>query len=106
MQPSIRILSFISALALAVVLGAGVATAKQPDGDAFVPMRANAAHSQRPGGGGQANNLSSRGGSVQTATKVYISYWGPEWQTGFGPSAHTSAAAQSYVQGFFSNVGG
>ena len=106
MHPWVRIFSFLSALTLAVVLGAGVATAKQPDGDAFVPMRANAQHSQRPGGGGQTNLLSSRGGNVQTATKVYISYWGPEWGTGFSTGGRASSAAQTYVEGFFGNVGG
>ncbi|MGZ6255729.1 MAG: hypothetical protein ACXWMB_01785 [Candidatus Limnocylindria bacterium] len=53
------------------------------------------------------NNLSSHGGPVQTSPKVYISWWGPEWSgSGFSTGGYTSAQAQTYNTGFFSNVGG
>jgi hypothetical protein len=52
------------------------------------------------------NNLSSHGGPVQTTPKVYISWWGPEWGTGFSTGTYSSATAQTYNTGFFSNVGG
>lgn len=106
MRLSVRVLSFLSALTLAVILGAGVATAKQPDGDAFVPLRPNAAHSQRPGGGGASNLLSFRGGNVQISTDVYIVFWGAEWNSTTGPNNHTNQNAMDYVSRFFTNVGG
>jgi serine protease len=60
------------------------------------------------GGGSpfKSKSLSFRGGSVQTATKVYISYWGTEWSSGFSTGGYSSATAQTYVQTFFGNVGG
>lgn len=54
------------------------------------------------------SNLSSHGGAVQTALtpRVYISWWGPEWSTGFTTGSYTSAQAQTYNTDFFGNVGG
>jgi hypothetical protein len=54
----------------------------------------------------RTKNLSFHGGSVQIGTQVFISYWGPEWATGFLTGGYTSAQAQTYVETFFSNVGG
>jgi hypothetical protein len=51
-------------------------------------------------------NLYSSGGPVQTNAKVYLSYWGPQWASGFGTGGYTSAQAQTYIQDFFANVGG
>lgn len=47
-----------------------------------------------------------QGGSVETAPKVYISWWGSQWSTGFSTGGYTSAKAQTYITGFFSTVGG
>ncbi len=52
------------------------------------------------------NNLSSHGGPIQVTPKVYISWWGPEWASGFTTGGYTSATAQTYNTNFFSNVGG
>jgi serine protease len=52
------------------------------------------------------NNLSSGGGAVQTTPAVYISWWGPEWSTGFSTGGFTSAQAQTYVGDFFGGIGG
>jgi serine protease len=52
------------------------------------------------------NNLSSHGGAIQVTPKVYISWWGPEWGSGFSSGGYSSAQAQTYNTGFFSNVGG
>jgi hypothetical protein len=52
------------------------------------------------------NNLTYHGGPVQVTPKVYISYWGSAWATGFSSGGYTSAQAQTYVQDFFNNVGG
>ena len=54
-----------------------------------------------------ANNLLYQGGAVQSGSpKVYISWWGSQWSTGFSTGGYTSAQAQAYVTGFFTNVGG
>ncbi|HEX9070206.1 MAG TPA: hypothetical protein VF807_15660, partial [Ktedonobacterales bacterium] len=47
-----------------------------------------------------------QGGSVETAPLVYISWWGSQWNTGFSTGGYTSAQAQAYITGFFTNVGG
>src|SRR5256714_15394814 len=46
------------------------------------------------------------GGAVQTAPAVDISWWGPEWSTGFSTGSYTSTQAISYTTDFFNNVGG
>jgi len=51
-------------------------------------------------------NLTYHGGPVETAPAVYISWWGPEWGSGFSSGGYTSAQAQTYSTNFFSNVGG
>src|SRR5262249_10461629 len=61
------------------------------------------------GAGGQAvtNSLMTyHGGPISAAPVVYINYWGSLWNTGFSTGGYTSAQAQTYVNGFFGNVGG
>ena len=57
-----------------------------------------------------ANNLIYHGGLVETVPSVYLVYWGTEWQQGFsftaGSFTYTSATVQTYVNSFFTNVGG
>ncbi len=65
----------------------------------------------RPRGAGihaaSTSNLAYGGGSVETSSpKVYISWWGSQWATGFTTGVYSSAQAQTYVTGFFGNVGG
>ena len=50
--------------------------------------------------------LTYGGGPVETTPAVYIVYWGPQWSSGFSTGGYTSAQAQTYMQDFFSNVGG
>ena len=57
-------------------------------------MRTFKAHTARPHGG---SNLLYHGGPVSTAAAVYIVFWG-DWSS--------ATSAQSYVNGFFNNVGG
>jgi hypothetical protein len=47
-----------------------------------------------------------QGGAVETAPKVYISWWGSQWNTGFSTGGYSSATAQTYIKDFFSGVGG
>jgi serine protease len=64
-------------------------------------------HAKVPAGRPKAtNNLTYQGGPVETAPVVYISWWGPQWGTGFSTGGYTSAQAQTYVSDFFANVGG
>ncbi len=51
-------------------------------------------------------NLVYQGGAVETTPLVYISWWGSQWNTGFSTGGYSSAKAQAYIEGFFSNVGG
>ncbi len=52
------------------------------------------------------SNLVYSGGPVSLTPTVYISWWGSQWNTGFSSGGYTSAQAQTYVTGFFGNVGG
>jgi serine protease len=58
-------------------------------------------------GASTTSPLTFGGGQVQTTSpKVYISWWGSQWNTGFSTGGYTSAQAQAYMTGFFGNVGG
>ena len=61
------------------------------------------------GGGNPAvtNSLMTyHGGPISSAPVVYINYWGSQWNTGFSTGGYTSGQAQTYINGFFGNVGG
>ena len=68
----------------------------------FFPTRLRWAHDSHT----SSSNLTYRGGSVETSPAVYISWWGPEWSTGFSTGGYGSSQAQSYTTDFFTNVGG
>jgi hypothetical protein len=40
------------------------------------------------------------------ASKVYLVFWGAEWQNGFTRGGYTNIQIIQYIQGFFSNIGG
>jgi hypothetical protein len=46
------------------------------------------------------------GGPVSTAPVVYINWWGTQWNSGFSSGGYSSSQAQTYVTGFYGNVGG
>jgi len=56
------------------------------------------------------NQLLYHGGTVETKPAVYMIFWGPEWANGFsfnvGPYTYTQKTAETYLRGFFGNVGG
>lgn len=88
---------------------AGTATAASAGGGSSMGLfRAKVMAAKGAGHGSpfKSKNLAFRGGSVQISTKVYISYWGPQWATGFSTGGYTSGQAQTYVNTFFTNVGG
>src|SRR5437870_13252138 len=56
-----------------------------------------------PGG---SKDLTYHGGSVETATVAYISLWGsPRTSPGLTTGRLSGAQAQTYVTGFFVNIG-
>src|SRR5258707_15804233 len=67
-------------------------------------MKVNKPAHHKGGGGGVL--LASHGGAIEQAPSVYAIYWGPQWASGSTTGGHTSTEAQSYVQGFFGNLGG
>jgi serine protease len=50
--------------------------------------------------------MTYHGGPISSAPVVYVNYWGSQWNTGFSTGGYTSAQAQTYINGFFGNVGG
>lgn len=108
MRPGTRGATAISAALLLSAALAATATAA-PGGlsgssEAMHVLRARGAATPQAT---SSNNLQYRGGPVQTGSpKVYISWWGSQWGTGFATGGYTSAQAQTYVKGFFNNVGG
>jgi len=67
-------------------------------------MKVNKPAHHKGGGGGVL--LASHGGAIEQTPAVYLVYWGPQWASGFGTSPNASSDAQTYIQGFFGNVGG
>ena len=108
LKKPVVLLALVALLSLGALAGAGAtsADAKKPDGEAFVVLKTRDLHAASRLRPSQTNLLASRGGSVQTSTRIYISSWGTEWTGGFTSKGVTSAAARTYVEGFFGNVGG
>lgn len=50
--------------------------------------------------------LASGGGAIVTAPIAYLSFWGPEWASGFSTGGYSSATAANYVESFFQAIGG
>ncbi|HET7339287.1 MAG TPA: hypothetical protein VFK22_07040 [Candidatus Dormibacteraeota bacterium] len=82
----------LSLLAVCCLLTVTTASAHQAG---TVYMRVNKSHAARPH---SSSLLQYHGGPVSTAAAVYIVFWGSQWSA--------SGADESYVTGFFGNVGG
>jgi len=92
MRRSVHIgLSLLTVLVL-LIATAGTSSAHQAG---MHILKIKAAKGGKPHG---SANLFSHGGAIESAAKVYIVYWGPDW------GANT--AARSYIEGFFNGVGG
>jgi len=52
------------------------------------------------------SNMYYHGGAVSLTSQVYVDYWGSQWASGFSSGGYSSSQAQTYVQGFYGNVGG
>jgi hypothetical protein len=110
MVRSRRVLALLASLSM-VIAGSSLASA-HPAAEAVSPGtevlpifrgHVQPASSHKPI---RNNNLSSHGGSIQVTPTVYISWWGPEWGSGFSTGGYSSTTAQTYNSDFFSNVGG
>lgn len=107
MRPRRRLVSLLVATVLTVSV-AQVALAADGSGhrsmDAFSILRPRG----QAGPSATASlPLTYGGGKVQTTSpRVYISWWGSQWSSGFSTGGYSSAKAQAYVRGFFGNVGG
>jgi len=109
-QPGRLLLALLASLSMAIA-ASGLASAHPSDrvvsaGTEVLPIfrgHVQPANSHKPV---RNNNLSSHGGPIQVTPKVYISWWGPEWASGFTTGGYASATAQTYNTNFFSNVGG
>ncbi|TAN34545.1 hypothetical protein EPN29_02660 [bacterium] len=94
----------LAVLATSALLVATAGTSSAA-GNAIHQAKINGAHGAHHKGGG-GTLLASHGGSIERTPVVFIDYWGPQWTAGFSTGGYTSAQAQTYVQGFFGNVGG
>ncbi|MGH7775742.1 MAG: hypothetical protein ACREPI_00990 [Candidatus Dormibacterales bacterium] len=93
-------------LVLALAAGAAAALAPVSPAGAGASAGTHLAGVRRAAHRPSASQLASHGGPVETAPAVYIDWWGPSWASGFKTGGYSSAAAQAYVTGFFTNVGG
>ena len=55
----------------------------------------------RPSGGAKTNNLKYGGGQVQTATTVYVVFWGNQWSTTTGDPAGVAGYLTNFLGGLF-----
>lgn len=110
-----RPVRMIAALGIASALALG-GTARG-HADTGLPLTVNGHHVMWGLGQGypstedaSASNLIYHGGLVETTPAVYIVYWGPEWKNGFsfqaGGYTYTQKTVETYVNSFFSSVGG
>jgi hypothetical protein len=94
----------VMAVALAVAFGAHASSASASAPEVFHGKIMHARGATNPS---VTNSLMTyHGGPISTAPHVYINYWGTNWATGFSTGGYTSAQAQTYINGFFSGVGG
>jgi len=101
-------ISASAALALALFVGTpGTAGAEPPETLNPGIAHVMAIHGAKPGGpqAVTSSNMYYHGGRVAHAPKVYISWWGTQWSSGFSTGGFTSSQAQTYITGFFGSVG-
>jgi hypothetical protein len=102
-------LTAAAGVALVLSVGGTSLAASAGAGQSMGLLNAHVMAAKGAGHGGppvRSKNLTFHGGSVQIGTQVFISYWGSEWSTGFSTGGYSSATAQTYVNSFFTNVGG
>jgi hypothetical protein len=98
-----RLLRFSLSLLAVVSLTAAALTAASAHETGTTYMKINRQHGSKPTRGA---NLLYHGGPIESASTVYIVWWGPQWSAGFSSGGYSSGQAQTYVSDFFGNVGG
>jgi serine protease len=73
-------------------------TGEPPVSGVIRPMTNGEANSGRAGPTGKTNNLKYKGGAVQVTPRVYVVFWGNQWQ----PTDNVAG----YLQGFLHGLGG
>jgi hypothetical protein len=107
MRRLIRLSMTAAAAGLAsIVVAAPASAAPATPGHLHATGRYSGHPAQPQKGGARTRNMTYHGGPVEQVPAVYISWWGPEWSAGFSTGGYTSAQLQTYMTGFFSNVGG
>src|SRR5437879_13635478 len=99
MRRSVHIgLSLLTVLVLLIVT-AGTSSAHQ---DGMHILKIKAPKGGKPHG---SANLFSHGGAIESAARVYIGYWGPQWASGCSTRGVTSAQAQAHVEALLNAFG-
>src|SRR5260370_22552048 len=93
----------LSMLAVVVLFAGAIGTASaHPSGTTYLKVKA--AHGGKPNRG---NNLSYHGGAIESAVKVYIVWWGPQWSgRGFSTGGDTTGPAHTSARAFFAHPRG
>jgi hypothetical protein len=64
------------------------------------PLRSQKSVAVQRAAAASGNPLLYQGGYVLNSPRIYVDFWGTEWQ------ASSQASAESYIEGFFGDVGG
>ena len=98
----------IGAIVAALVFSVYISPAGAAAGGGGTEVFHGQAHPIRGASGKSVTNslMTYHGGPISTTPTIYINYWGSQWNTGFTTGGYTSAQAQTYLNGFFGNVGG
>jgi hypothetical protein len=107
-----RAAALVAGALLTLSLAGGALAGDAPSGPdgAISSMSVMRPRGQAGHGASSTSQLTYHGGTVETTTtttpKVYISWWGSQWNSTFSTGGYSSTQAQDYVRGFFGNVGG
>jgi hypothetical protein len=96
----------IAAAAFTLMATLAAVNARPANASEVMHKRVFAPHGMASRASANTTPLLYEGGSVETAPTVYIDFWGAEWATGFTTGGYSSASAQTYIETFFTNVGG
>lgn len=86
-----------------VVFAAGPALASSAAAHVMA-TRTYQGHAHAKSGG--TSLLKYGGGAIESKPVVFIDYWGQAWANGFSTGGYSSAQATTYINDFFSGVGG
>jgi len=103
-----KVIVTLTAVLGAILVSAPGAQAQGNPGPrhALSVLRPGAAPTAGPAAAAAPLPMAYGGGPVLTVPRVYLSFWGPEWGTGFSSGGYTSDQAKAYLTGYFTGVGG